>query len=132
MAQGLKLAIFYHYPFRARNVISPFRVTERCQPVKPESHLRAGRNLFQSTESTENFTNPRTREEQSMSELKGDAEGENRRKEQKERNKKEDEMKMLVSKLEDLKGPALEIPEYKDAYKADLHFFATIRSYLND
>ena len=63
-----------------------------------------------------------------MSELKADAQGERRRKEQNERKKKEDEMKMLVSKLEDLKGPALEIPEYKDAYKADLHFFVSISS----
>lgn len=37
-------------------------------------------------------------------------------KEEEKRHKKE-EMKMLVSKLEDLKGPPLEIPEYKAAYK---------------
>ena len=30
---------------------------------------------------------------------------------------KEQDMRMLVSKLEDLKGPPLEVPEYKDAYK---------------
>lgn len=33
--------------------------------------------------------------------------------------KKEQDMKMLVSKLEDLKGPPLGVPEYKDAYKVN-------------
>lgn len=31
--------------------------------------------------------------------------------------KREEDMKVLVAKLEDLKGPPTEIPEYKDAYK---------------
>ena len=36
--------------------------------------------------------------------------------EERKRLQREEEMKMLVSKLEDLKSP-LEVPEYKDAYK---------------
>lgn len=36
---------------------------------------------------------------------------------QEEKRKKDEEMRMLVSKLEDLNGRPLEIPEYQDAYK---------------
>ncbi|XP_066583179.1 uncharacterized protein [Prorops nasuta] len=37
--------------------------------------------------------------------------------EKKKKKKQEEEMKWLLTKLEDLKGPAMEIPEYRDAYK---------------
>ncbi|XP_043258873.1 uncharacterized protein LOC122401040 [Colletes gigas] len=87
----------------------------RSQPVKPESHLKTGRDIFQNTESTVSFGNPRSKEAQLMSVLNNNVEEERRKR--KETKTKEEEMKMLVSKLEDLKGPPLEIPEYKDAYK---------------
>ncbi|XP_015431263.1 PREDICTED: uncharacterized protein LOC107187634 [Dufourea novaeangliae] len=90
---------------------------ERQQPVKPEIHLKTGRDFFQSTESTENFVDPRAKEAQLMRELNRDVEEEERRQKQQKEKKKEEEMKMLVSKLEDLKSPPLEVPEYKDAYK---------------
>ncbi|XP_076246760.1 uncharacterized protein LOC143186840 isoform X2 [Calliopsis andreniformis] len=90
---------------------------ERPQPVKPETHLRTGKDFFLNTENTDNFVNPSLNEAQLMNELNRDVEEEEiRQKEQREK-KKEEEMKMLVSKLEDLKGPPLGIPEYKDAYK---------------
>ncbi|XP_053979117.1 uncharacterized protein LOC128876625 isoform X2 [Hylaeus volcanicus] len=79
----------------------------RSLPVKPETHLKTGTDFFQSTENTDNFGNSRFKEAQLNSEKEM----------RKEKNAKEEEMKMLVSKLEDLKGPPLEIPEYKDAYK---------------
>ena len=67
---------------------------------------------------------PRTRESQLMAELIKDIEDEEekqkREEEEEEKRKKEEEMKILVSKLEDLKGPPLEIPEYKAAYKVSL------------
>ncbi|XP_076175539.1 uncharacterized protein LOC143150865 isoform X3 [Ptiloglossa arizonensis] len=86
----------------------------RSQPMKPETHLKTGRDFFQSTENTDYVINSRSKEVQSMAEL-NDIEEE--RKSRKDKNATEEEMKMLVSKLEDLKGPPLGIPEYKDAYK---------------
>lgn len=38
-------------------------------------------------------------------------------KDQDENRRKDEEMKMLVSQLEDLNGRPLEIPEYRDSYK---------------
>ncbi|XP_031830751.1 uncharacterized protein LOC116426228 isoform X2 [Nomia melanderi] len=90
---------------------------ERRQPVKPETHLRTGKDFFQNTENTDNFINPRVREAQLMSELNKDIEREERERKVQKEKKTEEEMQMLVSKLEDLKGPPLEVPEYKDAYK---------------
>ncbi|XP_076661469.1 uncharacterized protein LOC143365295 isoform X2 [Halictus rubicundus] len=90
---------------------------ERPQPVKPETHLRTGTDFFKSTENTENFINPRAREAQLMSELNRDIEEEEKRRNERKEKRTEEEMKMLVSKLEDLKCPPLEVPEYKDAYK---------------
>lgn len=88
--------------------------------MKPETHLKTGRDFFQSTENTDYVINSRSKEVQSMAEL-NDIEEE--RKSRKDKNATEEEMKMLVSKLEDLKGPPLGIPEYKDAYKAGLYSF---------
>ncbi|XP_033330525.1 uncharacterized protein LOC117222747 isoform X2 [Megalopta genalis] len=90
---------------------------ERPQPVKPETHLRTGTEFFKSTENAENFINPRAREAQLMGELNKDVEEEEKKRREQKEKKTEEEMKMLVSKLEDLKGPPLEVPEYKDAYK---------------
>lgn len=72
---------------------------------------------------TDFFSDPRQKEAELMAELAKDAEEEEEEKKKKEeeeemnRLKKEEEMRLLVSKLEDLKGPPLEIPEYKAAYK---------------
>lgn len=57
-----------------------------------------------------------------MAELAKDIQTEEEKKQKEEedeknRVKREDEMKLLVSKLEGLNGPPLEVPEYKDAYK---------------
>lgn len=49
--------------------------------------------------------------------MKDDTGEERWMKEQEENRKTDEEMKMLVSKLEDLNGRSLEIPEYRDAYK---------------
>ncbi|XP_043514710.1 uncharacterized protein LOC122531139 [Frieseomelitta varia] len=92
---------------------------ERSQPVKPETHLKTGNSFFQSTEHADNFIDCRTREAQLRNESNKaiEEEEERRKRELKEKQQKDEEMRMLVSKLEDLKGPPLEIPEYKDAYK---------------
>ncbi|CAD1478314.1 unnamed protein product, partial [Heterotrigona itama] len=92
---------------------------ERSQPVKPETHLKTGNSFFQSTEHADNFIDCRIREAhlRNKSNKTVEEEEERRKREQKEKQQKDEEMRMLVSKLEDLKGPPLEIPEYKDAYK---------------
>lgn len=106
-----------------------YRVTERSQPMKPETHLKTGTSFFQNTENTDNFVDFRTEQAQFTNAINKDiVEKEKTKKELKEKQKKDVEMKMLVSKLEDLKGPPLEIPEYKDAYKVNLIFRA---SYFN-
>lgn len=88
----------------------------------PESHLRCGGEFHQKTENTQNFLDPRGSVPiNDMSTViagnqDGKSDGENHR-------KKEEEMKMLVSKLEDLKGPPMGVPEYKDAYKVFKNLF---------
>ncbi|XP_017756455.1 PREDICTED: uncharacterized protein LOC108548152 [Eufriesea mexicana] len=90
----------------------------RSQPMKPETHLKTGNSFFQNTENTDNFVDFRTEQAQLPNVVNKDIEEEEKtQKVLKEKQKKDAEMKMLVSKLEDLKGPPLEIPEYKDAYK---------------
>lgn len=102
-------------------------IAERSQPVKPETHLKTGNSFFQSTEHADNFIDCHTREAQLRNESNKaieEKEEERRKKELKEKKQqKDEEMRMLVSKLEDLKGPPLEIPEYKDAYKVNSNFF---------
>lgn len=94
-------------------------VIGRPQQVKHSNNLKTGKSLFQTTENADS----RAREKQPTNELnKNVKDAENGRKELKEQQRKDEDMKMLVSKLEDLKGPPLEIPEYKDAYKVVKYF----------
>lgn len=92
---------------------------ERPHPVKPETHLKSGNLFFENTlEDTVNFINSSIGETRLMHESSKDSEKEKKkRKELIEKQRKDEEMKILVSKLEDLKTSPLEIPEYKDAYK---------------
>ncbi|XP_033311151.1 uncharacterized protein LOC117211420 isoform X3 [Bombus bifarius] len=91
---------------------------ERSRPIKPEIHLKTGNSFFQSTEHTDNFIDFRTKEPQLTSESNKIAEEtEKKQKKLMEKKEKNKELEMLVSRLEDLKCPPLEIPEYKDAYK---------------
>ncbi|KAF7388565.1 hypothetical protein HZH68_012507 [Vespula germanica] len=107
------------------DVFKQHAVTERQPAKKPETHLKTGDNFFEVTENKNNYINPRVREAQLMAELARDIEEEEKeeeekkkkREEEEEEAKKDKEMQMLVSKLEELKSPPLEIPEYKDAYK---------------
>lgn len=95
-------------------------IADKLRPKKPQTHLKSGGDFFQGTETTENFIHPRVKQMQQQAELVKDEEEEDRRIksfEQKENRKKDEEMRMLVSKLEDLNGRPLEIPEYRDAYK---------------
>jgi len=92
------------------------------QPKKPQTHLKAQGNFFQSTESTENFVHPSIKQAQETFERTKDDE-EERWKDQEENRKKDEEIKLLVSKLEDLNGRPLEIPEYRDAYKVFIVLF---------
>lgn len=94
---------------------------ERPHPVKPETHLKSGNLFFENTlEDTVNFINSSIGETRLMYESSKDSEKEKKkRKELIKKQRKDEEMKMLVSKLEDLKTSPLEIPEYKDAYKAN-------------
>lgn len=93
-------------------------IAERSRPIKPEIHLKTGNSFFQSTEHTDNFIDSRIKEPQLTSESnKAAEEAEKKQKKLMEKKEKSKELEMLVSKLEDLKCPPLEIPEYKDAYK---------------
>jgi len=100
--------------------------TDKLQSLRPQTHLKSGGNFFQDTESTEHFAHPRIKQMQEALEEFGDDEDDEeekkRMREQEEKRKKDEEMKMLVSKLEDLNGRPLEIPEYRDAYKVFLFF----------
>lgn len=97
---------------------------QRRETKKPKSNLRPGGNFYNVTEFIENFSSPKTREAQLMAQLSKDVEAEEERA-RKERDKTESEnqregdMKVLVQKLENLKSPIPDIPEYKDAYKVD-------------
>lgn len=93
-------------------------IAERSRPIKPEIHLKTGNSFFQSTEHTDNFIDSRTKEQQLASESnKAVEETEKKQKKLMEKKRKNKELEVLVSRLEDLKCPPLEIPEYKDAYK---------------
>lgn len=97
-----------------------FLYIDRLQPKKPQTHLKAGGDFHQSTESTENFVYPRIKQTQEIDakQIKDDSEEDKWIEEDEdEKRKKDEEIKILVSKLEDLNGRPLEIPEYRDAYK---------------
>lgn len=100
------------------DVFRNYNVKDRLQPKKPQTHLKADGDFFQNTESTENFVYPRIKQTQEIDakQMKDDDE-EDKWIDQEGIQKKDEEMKMLVSKLEDLNGRSLEIPEYRDAYK---------------
>jgi hypothetical protein len=99
-------------------------ITDKLQSFRPQTHLKSGGDFSQDTESTEHFTHPRIKQmQEAVEEFKDDEDNEEEKKrmrEQEEKRNKDEEMKMLVSKLEDLNGRPLEIPEYRDAYKVFL------------
>jgi len=98
-------------------------ITDKLQPQKPQMHLKADGDFYQNTENTENFVHPYDKQAQEMDERAKDNNEENRwMRSQDEERRKDEEMKMLVSKLEDLNGRPLEIPEYRDAYKVLAEF----------
>ncbi|CAL1679477.1 unnamed protein product [Lasius platythorax] len=102
------------------DVFRDYNIKDRLQSQKPQTHLKAGGDFFQSTESTENFVYPRVKQTQEIDDkqIKDDSDEDKWIEEdQEEKHKKDEEMRMLVSKLEDLNGRPLEIPEYRDAYK---------------
>jgi len=61
--------------------------------------------------------------QETFEEMKDDNEEEKWMKDHEENRKKDEEIKILVSKLEDLNGRPLEIPEYRDAYKVFIVLF---------
>lgn len=89
-------------------------ITDKLQSQKPRIHLKVGGD-YQNTESTENFVHPYIKQTQEMA--KDNNEEDRWMRSQEEERRKDEEMKILVSKLEDLNGRSLEIPEYRDAYK---------------
>lgn len=107
------------------SVIIPFslRIADKLQPQKPQVHLKSGGDFYQTTENTENFADPCVKQEQEMAErAKDNNKEESWMRDQEEERRKDEEMKMLVSKLEDLNGRPLEIPEYRDAFKVFAEF----------
>lgn len=102
---------------------------ERPHPVKPETHLKTGSLFFENTlGDAVNFIDPNIGETRLTHESSKDTEGERKKKKElMEKQRKDEEMKMLVSKLEDLKTSPLEIPEYKDAYKANFLKFLILK-----
>ncbi|XP_011252442.2 uncharacterized protein LOC105249011 isoform X2 [Camponotus floridanus] len=102
------------------DVFRDYHVTDRLQPKKPQTHLKVEGDFFQNTESTENFVHPRIKQTQEIDtkQIKDDDDEEDKWiDDQEEKQRKDEEMRILVSKLEDLNGRPLEIPEYRDAYK---------------
>lgn len=98
-------------------------ITDKPQTQKSQMHLKAGGDFFENTEGTENFAHPSVKQAQEMAEEAKDNNEEDRwMRSQEEERRKEEEMTMLVSKLEDLNGRPLEIPEYRDAYKVFVGF----------
>ncbi|XP_014205469.1 uncharacterized protein LOC106637273 [Copidosoma floridanum] len=98
-----------------------FDFFDRPKRKMPVPNLRPDGGFYDQTESKTFFTDPRVKEIELMKEMPkkraNDEEDQEEEEEERARLKKESEMRMLVSKLEDLKGPQLEIPEYKAAYK---------------
>ncbi|XP_057328368.1 uncharacterized protein LOC130669461 [Microplitis mediator] len=96
-------------------VFKPHAAQAKRSLKVPESHLKSGGDFSGRTENYQNFVDPRGAVpiEQSHNNVIDHIE---ESKQELER-KKEQDIKMLVSKLEDLKGPPLGVPEYKDAYK---------------
>lgn len=97
------------------NLLRYLYFAERPHPVKPETHLKSG-NLFFENNTRDAFIDPSIGKTRLTHESNKDSEEEKKRK---EKQRKDEEIKMLVSKLENLKTSPLEIPEYKDAYKAN-------------
>ncbi|XP_046142192.1 uncharacterized protein LOC114874602 isoform X2 [Osmia bicornis bicornis] len=85
---------------------------ERLPPKKSDNHLNAEKNPHKENNTDKMNNNSRGKEVQLTIESKKHIVEEENKKQ-----KKEMEMDMLISKLEDLKSEPLEIPEYKDAYK---------------
>lgn len=75
----------------------------------PTSHLMPGGDFGGTTENCQNFLDPRGA-------VPMDVNHDDEYTNEKQKNKEED-MQLLVTKLEDLKGPPMEVPEYKDSYK---------------
>ncbi|KAL0106952.1 hypothetical protein PUN28_015460 [Cardiocondyla obscurior] len=99
-------------------VFKDYSARDKSQPQKPQTHLKVDGDFYQNTESTENFVHPSVKQAQEMAERVKDSNEEGKwMKSQEEERRKDEEMTMLVSKLEDLNGRPLEIPEYRDAYK---------------
>ncbi|KYM96215.1 hypothetical protein ALC62_13267 [Cyphomyrmex costatus] len=100
------------------DVFRDYSAKDKSQPQKPQMHLKAGGDFYQNTESTENFAHPYVKQAQEVAErVKDNNEEVKWMRSQEEERKKNEEMKMLVSRLEDLNNRPLEIPEYRDAYK---------------
>ncbi|XP_050455770.1 uncharacterized protein LOC126853761 [Cataglyphis hispanica] len=101
------------------DVFRDYYIKDRLQPKKPQTHLKTEGDFFQTTESTENFVHPHIKQTQEIDvkQIKDDNEEDKWIDDQEEKKRKDEEMRMLVSKLEDLNGRPLEIPEYRDAYK---------------
>ncbi|XP_034946885.1 uncharacterized protein [Chelonus insularis] len=100
------------------DVFRPHVRHEKRYPMFPESHLKTGGDFSGHTENFQNFVDPRGAVPIDDRHKDSDTEDtENQIKHQNDNQRTEEDMKMIVSKLEHLKGPPLEVPEYKDAYK---------------
>ncbi|XP_048514581.1 uncharacterized protein LOC105684273 isoform X2 [Athalia rosae] len=93
-------------------------IVGRRMPRKPETHLRTEGNFYNTTETSEQFVDPRILDVNSVSGVqKLDSEGEEESAENLEGNVDNDFVERLGMDNDDLKGPPLEIPEYRDAFK---------------
>ncbi|XP_014227458.1 uncharacterized protein LOC106652832 [Trichogramma pretiosum] len=110
------------------DVFKKHNFLDRRLTKKAETHPKPDSGFFEKTEATNDFSNSRNKEFELMANLSRDAEEEDeelkkREEEQTFKNKneynlrKEEELKLLVSKLEDLNGNSLDVPEYQAAYK---------------
>ncbi|XP_070172349.1 uncharacterized protein [Polyergus mexicanus] len=115
---NLKLEGDIYFVPEYTDVFRDYNIKDRLQPKKPQTHLKTEDDFFQNTESTENFVYPHIKQTQEIDakQIKDDEE-DKWIDDPEEKKRKDEEMRMLVSKLEDLNGRPLEIPEYRDAYK---------------
>ncbi|XP_012284520.1 uncharacterized protein LOC105701937 [Orussus abietinus] len=100
----LKMEGDFGYVPEYRDVFRPFGLGERRMPRKPETNLGPSGDFYGTTETSEKYVHPSRREEESVVRVEAPEE-------------EEEAVEALVSKMEDWKGPPLEIPEYRDAYR---------------
>ena len=96
-----------------------FWILGKRTPKIPETHLKAGTDLFEKAKDTITIANNHHDNEILMFNDDNSSDKNLDAIDDTARLKKEEEMKLLVSKLEELQSTPIPLPEYKDAYKVN-------------